>query len=81
MKYTLMVKSINDKYILMDILKKNIFGKRFAIGNVFCKKSDDGKWKIDTSFYVASIPNRKWDAGKQMYLIEEAARYIVENLV
>ena len=73
--YTVVFKQKYKNLIVFDVFKKTLFGQKL-VGNVFCTKDKDGKYHSNTTIYLASKPQIKWDGGRTSYFVERTALWI-----
>ena len=82
--YTVVLKNKVEDIVIFEVFKKTFFGRQKVVGNIFCIRDEEGKYKASSSFYTASWPTYtsiRWDGGKKSYYLERTAIWICEHIM
>ena len=80
--YTVVLKQKIEELLIFDVFKKPLFGRQRVVGNVFCRKDENGEYKATSSIYEASWKRKiRWDGGRKEYFIDEIAVGICKEYI
>lgn len=82
--FTVVLKNKVEDILIFEVFKKTFFCRQKVVGNIFCIRDEEGKYKASSSFYMASWPkffSIHWDGGKKSYELERKAIWICEHLM